>query len=151
MTTNDFLETTVDKFVFKVKKGCWYSESGVWVQVEDRLARVGVTDFAQQTSGDVAFVELPPPGTSVRQGSSLGEIETVKVSFELTSPVSGVIQEVNPALENSPELVNQDPYGAGWLALIELSDWEADKTNLLEAERYLEVMRAQAEEEAKKR
>jgi glycine cleavage system H protein len=147
---NDYLEATVDKFVFRVKQGLWYSQAGMWAQLEDGFTRVGVTDFAQQTNGDVAFVELPPPGSSVRQGGSLGEIETVKVTFDLTSPVSGTVQTVNPALEESPELVNQDPYGAGWLALIQLSDWVADKAHLLDAKQYLEVMRGQAEEEAKK-
>ncbi|OGO40788.1 MAG: glycine cleavage system protein H [Chloroflexi bacterium RBG_16_57_9] len=137
--------------MFKVKQGCWYSQAGMWVQLEDGLARAGVTDFAQQTSGDVAFVALPRPGSTIRQGASLGEIETVKVTFDVTSPVSGGVREVNPALEDSPELVNQDPYGAGWLVLVELSDWETDRANLLTAEQYLDVMRAQAEEEAKNR
>ena len=146
-----YLEATVDKFIFKVKEGCWYSQAGVWVRLEDGLARVGVTDFAQQTSGDVALVEMPAPGQTVRQGGPFGEIETVKVTLELTSPVGGTVREVNGALEDSPELVNQDPYGAGWLALVELSDWETDKTKLLEAAQYLSVMREQAEEEMGRR
>jgi len=149
--TNDFLETAVDKFIFKVKQGCWYSEHGVWVQLENGLARVGVTDFAQQTSGDVAFVELPPPGTVLRQGDELANVETVKVTVSIPSPVSGTIRQVNEELDASPELVNQDPYGDGWLALIELDSWEADRAGLLTAEEYLKVMRAQAEEEARKR
>ncbi len=141
----------MDKFVFKVKNGCWYSRDGIWVQLDGELGRVGVTDFAQQTSGDVAFVELPAPGRTIRRGQPLGEIETVKVTFDLTSPVSGTVREVNPALEDNPERVNQDPYGEGWLAVVALSDWEADKAGLLDAEQYLEVMRDQAEEELKKR
>lgn len=147
----EYLQTTVDKFVFNVKKGCWYSESGIWVQIEDGLARVGVSDYVQQSSGDVAFAEIGPAGAQLAQGDYLGTIETVKVAIDLLSPVSGTVQEVNEELEASPELVNQDPYGLGWLALIALSDWEADRASLLAAERYLEVMRHQAEEAAKER
>ena len=145
----EYLQTTVDKFVFKVKTGCWYGESGLWVQVEDGLARVGISDYVQQASGDVAFAEIEPAGTQLAQGDYLGQIETIKVAIELLSPVSGMVQEVNEELEVSPELINQDPYGQGWLALVALSDWETDRTNLLAAEAYLEVMHGQAEEAAK--
>lgn len=146
----EYLQTTVDKFVFKVKKGCWYSESGLWIQVEDSLGRVGVSDYVQQSSGDVAFADMEPAGTQVAQGDYLGQIETIKAAIELLSPVTGMVQEINEELEVNPELVNQDPYGQGWLALIALGNWAADRANLLTAEQYLEVMHAQAEEEAKK-
>ncbi len=147
----EYLETTVDKFIFKVKQSCWYSEAGIWVQLEDGMARVGLTDYVQQSSGDMAFVELKPAGTVLSQGDDLADVETIKVTVAFPSPVSGTIREVNEDLESSPELVNEDPYGAGWLALVELSDWEADKTKLLDAGQYLSVMRGQAEEELKKR
>jgi glycine cleavage system H protein len=146
-----YLETTVDKFIFKVKPGCWYSEAGMWVELEDGRARVGLTDYVQQSSGDMAFVEVKPAGTVLRQGDDLADVETIKVTVAFPSPVSGTIGEVNEELDASPELVNQDPYGVGWLALIEASDWEADKAKLLEAEQYLLVMREQAEEEMQKR
>jgi glycine cleavage system H protein len=146
----EYLQTTVDKFVFRVKTGCWYSESGIWVQVEDNLARVGLSDYVQQSSGDVAFAEIEPAGTQLSQGGHLGQIETIKVAIELLSPVSGTVQAVNEELEVSPELINQDPYGQGWLALIALDDWETDQANLLSAEAYLVAMHAQAEEAAKK-
>jgi len=146
----EYLQATVGKFVFKVMKGCRYSESGLWVQVEDGLARVGLSDYVQQSSGDVAFAEIEPAGTELAQGSYLGQIETIKVAIELQSPVSGTVQEVNAELDDSPELINQDPYGQGWLALIALSDWQADQANLLAAEQYLAVMHRQAEEAAKK-
>jgi glycine cleavage system H protein len=144
----EYLETTVDKFVFRVKKGCYYNEEGVWVQVEDGLGRVGLSDFLQQSSGDMAFVEPKPQGTEVRQGETLGEIETIKISFDLASPVSGVIRDVNEALEDQPELVNEDPYGEGWVALLELTNLEEDVKNLHDAEAYFVVMKAKAEEEA---
>ena len=146
----EYLQATVDKFVFKAKTGCWYSESGLWVRVEDGLARVGLSDYVQQSSGDVAFAEIQPAGTELGREDYLGEIETIKVAIDLHSPVSGTVREVNEELETSPELINQDPYGQGWLALIALSDWEADRANLLAAEQYLAVMRSQAEEAARK-
>jgi len=146
----EYLEATVDKFVFKVMKGCWYSEAGLWAQVEGGLARVGVSDYVQQSSGDVAFADIEPAGTELAQGDYLGGIETIKVAIDLLSPVSGTLRHVNQDLESSPELINQEPYGRGWLALVALSDWEADQANLLGAEDYLVVMRRQAEEAAKK-
>jgi glycine cleavage system H protein len=144
---SEFIETTVDKFVFRVKRGCWYSPSGVWVQPEDGVGRVGVSDFLQQRSGDVAFVDVQPVGTVLAPGDEFASIETMKVDLSLESPASGTITAVNERLVGSPELVNQDPYGEGWLALVELSDWEGDRGALLDAEGYLETMRAQALEE----
>ena len=143
----EFLETTVDKFVFRVRRDCWYSDSGVWVHLEDGSARVGVGDYLQQASGDVAFADVRPAGTVLAAGEELASIETIKVILSVESPVAGTIVQVNEALEENPELINQDPYGEGWLAVIELRDWEADRAGLLDAERYLEVMRAQAQEE----
>lgn len=146
----EYLHTTIDKFVFKIKAGCRYSEAGLWVQLEDGLARVGVSDYVQQSSGDVAFAEITLAGTELEREGYLGQIETIKIAIDLLSPVSGTVQEINEELEASPELINQDPYGRGWLALIAPNDWEADRANLLEAEQYLAVMRSQAEEAAKK-
>jgi glycine cleavage system H protein len=146
----EYLEATVGKFVFLVRRGGWYSESGLWVMVEDGLARIGLSDYVQQSSGDVAFAEIEPAGTELAQGDYLGEIETIKVAIDLLSPVSGTVRELNRELDASPELINQDPFGRGWLALVALSDWEADQANLLEAEDYLVVMQRQAEEAAKK-
>jgi len=143
----EFIETTVDKFVFRVKRGRWYSPAGVWIEPEGNLGRVGVSDFLQQRSGDVAFVDVRPVGTALAVGDEIASIETMKVDLALDSPVSGSIFAVNEALKGSPELVNQDPYGEGWLALIELSDWEADRGALLDAEQYLETIRAEALEE----
>jgi len=147
---DEFLETTVDKFVFRVRRDCWYSDSGIWVRPEDGSARVGVSDYIQQASGDVAFVDVQPAGTVLAAGEELASIETVKAILTVESPVSGTIVQVNEALEQSPELINQAPYSDGWLAVIELRDWEADRVKLLDAERYLEVMRAQALEEVRR-
>jgi glycine cleavage system H protein len=90
---------------------------------------------------------VQPVGTVLTAGDEFASIETMKADLSLESPVSGTITAVNQQLASSPELVNQDAYGQGWLALIELSDWEADRRTLLDAERYLEMMRDQALEE----
>jgi len=150
----EFLETTVGKFTFRVPTDRFYSSDGVWVfrlqpQVGNRV-RVGVTDYLQQHSGDVAFVTVKPPGTKLQVGDDLADLETIKVNLTLASPASGTIAAVNDALELSPELVNQSPYEKGWLAEIDATDWEAGRALLLDAKDYFAVMRSQAEEEAKK-
>jgi glycine cleavage system H protein len=151
MSGEEYLEATVDKFVFTVKKGYLYDEQGLWVAIENGVARVGVTDYLQQKSGDVAFVNVPEPETEVKRGQELGSVETIKADVSINSPVSGTIRERNEELDVRPELVNEDPYGEGWLVLIETAGFESDREELLTAEEYLLVMKAQAEEEARKR
>jgi glycine cleavage system H protein len=142
-----FLEATIDKFVFRVATDRLYSAEGIWARAEGNLVRVGLTDFVQQRSGDVAFVHVKPAGTSLADGDEFAELETIKINQSLFAPVGGTIVEVNASLDLSPEIVNQDPYGRGWLAVIEAADWEAARTKLLDADAYLAVMRSQAEEE----
>ena len=147
----EMLELTVDKFTFRVPRGLYYTDAGVWLRLEGHTARLGLSDFTQQRSGDVAFAEVNPVGTALKPGDEFAAIETIKVDIVLPSPVSGAIVEVNPALEDAPEQINQDPYGQGWLARVELAAWEADKTQLLDADAYYALIKGQAEEEVKKR
>ena len=144
------LKVAVDKFTFQIPKGLSYSDAGLWVKLEGDRARVGLSDFAQQTSGDVAFVRTKPIGTGLNRGDEFGEIETVKVNVSFPSPVTGKIVEINPSLGEAAELVNQDPYGKGWLAVIELADWESDRRGLLDARSYAALVKDQAEAEMKK-
>ncbi len=146
----DYLETTVDKFIFRVATDRLYTADGVWALADGVRIRVGVTDLLQQRNGDVAFAEVEPAGTVVAAGDELATIETIKANVEVPSPVGGVIVEVNPAMELSPEIVNQDPYGDGWLAVVQAADWANDRVALLDPQAYFEVMREQAEEEATK-
>jgi len=146
----EFLETSVDKFAFKVATDRLYTDGHLWVKPEDGLVRVGLSDYIQQSSGDVAFAEPELAGTELALGDDLGSIETIKVNLVLPSPIRGVIKEVNPALEDAPELVNQDPYGEGWLVLLEATDWEADRAKLLDPESYFKMMKAEAEEKSSK-
>jgi len=146
----EFLETTVDKFIFKVATDRSYSSEGLWAQADGNRIRIGLSDFLQQRSGDVAFADVKPVGTVLAVGDEVATIETIKVNISLTSPVNGKIVEINPAMQDAPEAINQDPYGEGWLAIIEAADWEADKAALLDPQAYFKLMRGQAEEEAKK-
>ena len=149
MTT--FLETTVDKFTFHVDPTCFFNSEGVWVRTEGNRARLGLSDFLQQRSGDIAFVEVKPEGTLLAFGDEFSTIETIKVDIALSSPVSGKVVRVNPTLETAPEAINQDPFGEGWLCEVELSDWEIDKPHLLDAAAYFEKMKRDAEEEIKRK
>ncbi len=146
----EFLETTVDKFIFKVATDRFYNTEGVWAKADGNRVYIGMSDFLQQSSGDVAFAEVKPVGTEIQAGDEAASIETIKVTISIKSPVSGQIIEVNPAMEDSPEIINQDPYSAGWLAVIEAYDWEADQANLLDPQAYFTKMKMEAEEAAKK-
>ncbi|MGA9350458.1 MAG: glycine cleavage system protein H [Anaerolineae bacterium] len=157
----EFLELTVDKFTFKVATDRYYHSEGVWAQAEASSlplgeegpgvrVRIGLSDFLQQRSGDVAFVEVEPEGAVLAFDDELAVIETIKADVSLASPVAGKVVEVNPAMETAPEVINQDPYGEGWLAVIEASDWESDRARLLDAQAYFFEMKREAEEEAKK-
>ena len=145
-----FLETKVDKFTFRVDTTCFYNSEGVWVRVEGNRAQLGLSDFLQQRSGDIAFVEVSPEGTILEFDNEFSTIETIKVDIALSSPVTGKVVLVNPALENAPELINQDPFGEGWLCEVELKDWGTDQSRLLDATAYFEMIKREAEDEVKK-
>jgi glycine cleavage system H protein len=144
-----YLEVTVDKFTFRVAADRWYTREGLWARPEADRVRVGLSDFLQQRSGDIAFAEIKPIGTTLAAGDEVASIETIKVNVALSSPLSGNLIEVNPAMDTAPEAINQDPYGAGWLAVIAASDWETDRSRLLDAAAYFEVVKREAEEETK--
>jgi glycine cleavage system H protein len=148
--TDEILKVTIDKFTFLIPKALSYSEAGVWVKLEGNRARLGLSDFAQQRSGDVAFTKIKPVGTNLESGDEFADIETVKVNVSFPCPVKGTIAEINPSLEGTAELLNQDPYGKGWLVVVELADWEGDHPHLLDAEAYLALVKDQAEAEMKK-
>ncbi len=144
------LEATVDKFIFRVPETLLFSDAGIWVAVEESRARLGLSDFAQQVNGDIAFANVEPAGTDLRVGDEFGSIETVKVNLVLPSPLNGRIIEVNPLLREAPEAINQDPYGRGWMVVMELQDWMKDKAGLLNAPHYLERVKELAEAELRK-
>jgi len=121
-----------------------YTKEHEWVRVEADLGTVGITDYAQDQLGDLVYVDLLSSGTQVKQLEKLGEIESVKAVSDLYSPVSGEVTEVNQAVNDRPELVNQSPYEEGWLVRLRLAD-PAELDSLLTAEQYDELI-AQAQE-----
>jgi glycine cleavage system H protein len=148
--SEETLKTSVDKFTFLVPTRRFYSDAGVWVNLEGSRARLGLSDYVQQSSGDVAFARVKPVGTDLDLGDEFAEVETVKVNVSFPSPVKGTIVEINPSAAEAAELINQDPYGKGWLAVLELSNWDNDRARLLDAATYLALVKDQAEAEMAK-
>jgi glycine cleavage system H protein len=118
-----------------VKEGLLYSASHEWVKVEGKTAWVGISDHAQHALGSVVFIELPKVGQTFKKGDAMGAVESVKAASDVYTPVSGKILDVNKDLEGSPEMLNDDPYGA-WIVKIELSQ-EDELNQLLSATDYL--------------
>jgi len=115
-----------------------YSREHEWVRVEGSVATIGITSFAADELGDIVFVELPGVGARLTQFSAFGVVESVKAVSDLFAPVSGAVLEINEALRDSPELLNGDPFGAGWMAKVELADL-AELEPLLDAAAYAEL------------
>ncbi len=118
-----------------------YTKSHEWVRVEDGVATVGITDHAQDELGDVVFVELPEKGTSFSAGDSFGTVESVKAVSDLYAPVGGEVVEVNETLNDSPELINEEPYGGGWMIRLRISE----SGDLLSAEEYEKLVEEESE------
>ncbi len=116
-----------------------YSPDHEWVRVESGQVRMGITDYAQDALGDVVFVQVPSVGTAVTVGSSLSEVESTKSVSEIYAPVTGTVVEVNDELGDAPERLNEDPYGAGWICVIEPAD-PGELDRLLDPPRYRELI-----------
>ncbi len=116
-----------------------YSTEHEWVAVDGVRARVGITDYAQDALGDVVYVDLPDVGLAVIAGSTCAEVESTKSVSEIYTPLTGVIVEVNQALVDAPELINQEPYGTGWIFAVEMSD-TAELDGLLDAAAYRKLV-----------
>ena len=115
-----------------------YSKQHEWLRMEGEEAVIGITDFAASELGDIVYLELPEPGKKVRAGESLGSIETVKAVEELYSPVDGMVVESNVTLQTKPELVNEDPFGEGWMVRIQVSG--VDEGELMDAAGYADML-----------
>ncbi len=122
-----------------------YHREHSWVRVEGNKATIGITDYAQQQLGDIVYVELPEIDTEIDADSELSEIESTKATSPLVSPVSGTVVEVNEDLADTPEIINEDPYGNGWLVVLEITD-PAELADLLSKTEYEKFLQ---EEEAK--
>ena len=121
---------------YEIPEGLRYSKEHEWIMVEAEKCRVGITDYAQKSLHEVVYVDLPTVGKRLTQKEAFGTVESVKAVSELYSPVSGEIIERNEKLVQSPELVNQDPYGAGWIVVVKPSRLSDDMKALLDAESY---------------
>lgn len=118
-----------------IEKGLKYTKEHEWVLVEDNVATIGITDFAQESLGDITYVQLPKEGESIQKNESFGVVESVKAVSDLYAPVSGRVVEVNQPLLEAPELINEDPYHEGWMLKIEMQG-EGDMEELMSAEEY---------------
>ena len=116
-----------------------YTKDHEWISLEGDVATVGITDFAQRELGDIVYVEIETQGESIEQGEVFGTVEAVKTVSDLFMPVTGVIEEVNEALQSEPELVNTDPYSRGWMIRIRLEN-KADYDSLLSSQEYAEMV-----------
>ena len=121
----------------KIIEGLLYSDSHEWVKVDGYVAVIGVTDFAQAEMGDITYVDMPEVDDEVTKGEDFGALESVKASSELYSPVSGTVVEVNEALEDAPELVNEDAF-ANWIIKVQMSD-ASELDDLMDAAAYAEI------------
>lgn len=120
-----------------------YSQEHEWAKKENSVIRVGITDFAQDQLGDIVFVELPEEGAEFGQGDEFGTLESVKAVSEVYMPISGTIKAVNSQLEEKPELVNQDPYGQGWLLEVTPKD-PSEMEKLMDKDAYFEMLKGDA-------
>ena len=116
-----------------------YSADHEWVKVEGERVRIGITDYAQDALGDVVYVQVPSAGATVKAGDSFSEIESTKSVSDIYAPVSGTVVEVNADLADSPQRVNEDPYGEGWLCVLEMTD-PSELDSLLDAAGYLALV-----------
>jgi len=123
-----------------VPKDLRYTKDHEWVRLEDGKARVGITDHAQKSLGDIVYVELPAVGKTVKKGERAATVESVKAVGEVFAPLSGKVVEVNETVTQSPDLINKDPYGQGWLFVLEIADNEEIET-LLTPEAYEELVK----------
>jgi glycine cleavage system H protein len=127
-------------------EGLLYSKEHEWVLVEADTATIGITEFAQEELGDVVYVELPEVGEKIVKDDPFGAVESVKAVSDVYAPVSGTVLEINDVLPDSPETINDDPYGDGWMIRVEMNDKD-DLKDLMSAEEYAEYVAQQKEEE----
>ena len=121
-----------------------YHKEHTWLKVSGRKVTIGITDYAQDALGDIVYIDLPEVDTDVEANSEIGEIESTKATSSIISPVSGRVTEVNEYLSESPEMINEEPYGKGWIAIIEVDD-VSDLDDLMDSTEYTKYV----EEEAK--
>ena len=147
-TPSEYLIVTHDKFEFRIPVVDYvFNENDVWARVSDSVARVGISDYMQQKLTDISFFDPPKVDGVVEQFGELGSLESAKAVFEIIAPVSGAVTAINPAVIDNPGLVNEDPYGGGWLVEMKLTGWPQDQELLLDPASYAEIVKRKAAEE----
>jgi len=116
---------------YEVPEGLYYTKDFEWIKVEGDKVRVGITDYAQKQLREIVYAELPSSGTTTQQNEPYGTVESVKAVSDLVAPVSGTIEEVNAEVQSKPELLNEDPYGKGWLMVMKPANLQAELANLM--------------------
>lgn len=143
----DFVTYTRDKFIFRVPQdGFYFTENDCWVQVIGNRARIGVTDYVQQSLSDIMFFTPPNLNSALEQFDEAGVIESGKAVFEVVCPVSGNVVAVNEELANSPEFINQSPYEKGWIAELELTNFAEEVDFLLNTEGYMKILKKKVDD-----
>jgi glycine cleavage system H protein len=120
----------------KVETGLFYTSEHEWAKPEGDIVIIGISDYAQAQLHEIVYVEAPKNGAELKQGQVAGAVESVKAVSDFYSPVTGTVVEINEALTNNPEKINADPYGEGWIAKVKASNWAAEATKLMDAEKY---------------
>jgi len=123
---------------YEVPEGLYYSKEWFWIKIEDGKARMGITDYAQKQLREIVFVELPSAGGTVKTNEPFGSVESVKAVSDLVAPLSGTIEQVNPEVTSKPELLNEDPYGKGWLLIVAPSDLDVELAALMDFDKAVE-------------
>ena len=123
---------------YEVKEGLYYSKDYLWVEIEDGKARIGLTDYAQKQLREILVVELPSAGDEIEKGEPFGSVESAKTVSDLIAPLTGVVEEVNEKVVENPALINEDPYGEGWLIVISPSKLEEELKELMDFDRAVE-------------
>lgn len=131
----------------EVVEGLYYTSDHVWVRIEDGKARIGITDYAQNQMREIVFVELPSIDDAIELNEPFGTTESVKAISDLVAPLSGVIEEINEEVESRPELLNEDPYGEGWLVVINPTNLKQELKNLMDFEKAAEWYKELIKEE----
>ena len=123
---------------YEVPEGLYYSNDFEWIKIEGDKIRMGITDYAQKALREIVYAELPSAGTEVKQNEPYGTLESVKAVSDLVAALSGTIEEVNEEVQSKPEILNEDPYGKGWLIVVKPSNLQAELANLMDFDKAVE-------------
>jgi len=123
---------------YEVREGLYYSKEWTWVKIENGKVRIGITDYAQRQLREIVFAELPSVGDEIVKGEPFGTVESVKSVSDLVAPISGKIEEVNEEAANNPQIINEDPYGEGWLIVVSPDNLDEDLKTLMSFEESVE-------------